>query len=156
MKIETGQLAGQLGWYVFVDGRLDADIPASKVEKGAVLRAARAYPGRRIITIKSPQSYAQRKRLQKNPDIYRATTGGGALTSKRNVKVRFTADEVRQFMQQFPASGLRNRSYWFEFEPGGDLVDTDVPQQDDGPGASALSEDAKRYAFENEVPQWLR
>jgi hypothetical protein len=43
-KIEVAQLAGQLGFYVFVDGMLDADIPASKTAEQAVGLALRAYP----------------------------------------------------------------------------------------------------------------
>lgn len=60
-------------------------------------------------------------------------------------KVRFSREEVRQFRAQFPCSGLRDRSYWFEFDANGDLVDTDVPEHDDGPGALALSQDAQQY-----------
>ena len=40
---------------------------------------------------------------------------------------------------------LSDRPYWFEFDANGDLVDTDVPEHDDGPEAVALSQDA--YAF---------
>jgi hypothetical protein len=60
-------------------------------------------------------------------------------------KVRFTPREVSEFIKSFPCSGLRERSYWFEFESNGDLVDTDVPQHDDGAGASALAEMAREY-----------
>lgn len=66
-------------------------------------------------------------------------------------KVRFSKEEVRLFMYGYPCSGLRERSYWFEFDNNGDLVDTDVPEHDDGEGASALSQEASVF-FERERP----
>ena len=57
-------------------------------------------------------------------------------------KVIVSRDEVLEFMRTFPCSGLRERSYWFEFDANGDLIDTDVPEHDDGAGALALSSDA--------------
>ena len=60
-------------------------------------------------------------------------------------KVIVTHNEVDQFNQSWPCSSLRSRSYWFEFDANGDLVDTDVPEQDDGEAASALAQDAKDF-----------
>lgn len=42
--VEVAQLAGQLGWYVFVDGLLDCDIPACGTERDAWYLALQAYP----------------------------------------------------------------------------------------------------------------
>ncbi len=70
-------------------------------------------------------------------------------------KAGFTAAEVRIFRLQFPCSGLRDRAYWFEFDSRGDLVDTDVPEHDDGPGAVALSYDAQAW-LAGTMPDWLK
>ena len=64
------------------------------------------------------------------------------LFSGNQNKVIVPKDEVTQFKASYPCSVLRDRSYWFEFDSNGDLVDTDVPEQDDGDGAAALSNDA--------------
>lgn len=69
-------------------------------------------------------------------------------------KAGFSALEVQAFMAQFPCSGLRVRPYWFEFDYAGDLVDTDVPAHDDGPGASALAKDARNW-LRGIRPYWL-
>ena len=62
------------------------------------------------------------------------------------VKVRFSCAEVDAFNSKWPCSELRSRSYWFEFEKSnGDLVDTDIPESDDGGAASALSQDAWKF-----------
>jgi len=63
-------------------------------------------------------------------------------------KVIVSREEVARFCASFPCSGLRDRSYWFEFDDDGDLVDTDVPQHDDGVGAAALADDAKAFLIE--------
>lgn len=63
-------------------------------------------------------------------------------------KVIVSVEEVREFMRRFPCSGLRERSYWFEFAENGDLIDTDVPEHDDGPGALALALDAAEFLGE--------
>jgi hypothetical protein len=70
-------------------------------------------------------------------------------------KVIVSREEVAQFNAQWPCSSLRDRSYWFEFEVNGDLVDTDVPEQDDGSAALALSKDCQRFLFDGESPDWL-
>jgi hypothetical protein len=67
------------------------------------------------------------------------------IFSSNKRKVIFSRDEVCEFRERFPCSGLRDRAYWFEFDARGDLVDTDVPEHDDGAGASALSEDAREF-----------
>ncbi len=70
--------------------------------------------------------------------------------------VRVSRDGVRLFNNRWPCSELRaNRSYWFEFDESGDLIDTDVPEQDDGRAAAAMAEDCKEYLFNNTLPQWL-
>ncbi len=53
-------------------------------------------------------------------------------------KVIVSRDEVANFNSRWPCSELRDsRAYWFEFDSDGDLIDTDVPEQDDGSAASA-------------------
>lgn len=72
-------------------------------------------------------------------------------------KVRFTREAIALFNAQWPCSTLRaTRSYWFEFDLKGDLVDTDVPEQDDGNAARALSDDAKAYLFDDVTPPWMQ
>lgn len=66
-------------------------------------------------------------------------------------KVIVSRDEVNEFNRAWPCSTLRDRSYWFEFDSNGDLVDTDVPEQDDGPAATALSQDALAVLAEYEM-----
>lgn len=68
------------------------------------------------------------------------------LVGKR--KVRFSREEVAKFRATWPCSNLRDRSYWFEFDGNGDLVDCDVPEHDDGGGALALSQEAWEYLQE--------
>lgn len=72
-------------------------------------------------------------------------------------KVRFDADAVRQFNAVWPCSELRaERSYWFDFDnANGDLVDTDVPEQDDGGAAAALSGDAQTLLRDGTAPDWF-
>lgn len=71
-------------------------------------------------------------------------------------KVIFSRVAVALFNAQWPCSTLRSeRAYWFEFDAERNLVDTDCPEQDDGPAALALSQDAERYLFDDEQPAWL-
>lgn len=77
------------------------------------------------------------------------------IFSGNSRKVIFTREDVAAFNRQWPCSELRDRAYWFEFDENGDLVDTDVPEHDDGQAALALSEDAKRYLFDDVEPEWL-
>lgn len=67
------------------------------------------------------------------------------LFSGNKRKVIVSREEVREFNRHWPCSELRDRSYWFEFAENGDLVDTDVPEHDDGSAAVALSQDAQRF-----------
>ena len=72
-------------------------------------------------------------------------------------KVRVSRHAIALFNARWPCSTLRSsRAYWFEFDPrNGDLVDTDCPQQDDGPAASALADDCKAYLFDDVQPEWM-
>lgn len=70
-------------------------------------------------------------------------------------KVIFSRDEVAKFRAHWPACELRDRAYWFEFDKYEDLIDTDVPQHDDGTAARVLSEDAAAFLFNDELPEWL-
>lgn len=57
-------------------------------------------------------------------------------------KVRVSREGIAVFNARWPGSTLRDsRAYWFEFDESGDLIDTDVPEQDDGPAAVALAAD---------------
>lgn len=70
-------------------------------------------------------------------------------------KVIVSRDEVATFNSRWPCSTLRpSRAYWFEFDASGDLVDTDCPEQDDGPAASAMADDCRAYLFDGETPDW--
>jgi hypothetical protein len=64
-------------------------------------------------------------------------------------KVRFSREEVAKFNASWPCSPLRDRSYWFEFAANGDLIDTDVPEQDEGDAALALSYEAHIWLEDN-------
>lgn len=71
-------------------------------------------------------------------------------------KVRVSATGVALFNSRWPCSTLRDsRAYWFEFDEGGDLVDCDVPEHDDGPAAAAMADDCKAWLDDGERPEWL-
>lgn len=70
------------------------------------------------------------------------------LFSGNKRKVIVSREEVDAFRSSWPGCKLRSRSYWFEFDSNSCLVDTDVPEHDDGPEAAALAEDARTF-FEN-------
>jgi len=70
-------------------------------------------------------------------------------------KVFFSADDVQTFARAWPGCKLRDRAYWFEFDAGGDLIDTDVPSHDDGAEAVALADVAKQYLMEGLFPRWV-
>ncbi|KRR21693.1 hypothetical protein [Bradyrhizobium retamae] len=71
-------------------------------------------------------------------------------------KVIASRNEVAAFNAAWPCSTLRStRAYWFDFDSNGDLVDTDCPEQDDGPAASAMAEDCKAYLFDNVQAPWM-
>lgn len=70
-------------------------------------------------------------------------------------KLRVSRDGVAAFNRSWPGSKLRDsRSYWFEFDDNGDLVDTDVPAQDDGPEASAMADDMRELLLFKIDPAW--
>lgn len=70
-------------------------------------------------------------------------------------KVYVSRRDVESFNRGWPCSTLRaSRAYWFEFDESGDLVDTDCPEQDDGPAASAMADDCKAYLFDDLAPSW--
>lgn len=70
-------------------------------------------------------------------------------------KVFVSKEEVAKFNRTFPGSMLRDtRSYWFEFDQNGNLVDTDVPAQDDGPAAGALSDSCYEFLFGDLIPDF--
>lgn len=77
------------------------------------------------------------------------------LETVGHLKVRVTRAGVALFNARFPCSTLRDtRAYWFQFAEDGDLIDTDVPEQDDGEAAEALAEDAKNWILYDETPEW--
>lgn len=70
-------------------------------------------------------------------------------------KVIVSRDAVASFNRAWPCSSLRaSRAYWFEFDAAGDLVDTDCPEQDDGPAASAMADDCRAFLIEGRRPEW--
>lgn len=70
-------------------------------------------------------------------------------------KVIVSRDGIAAFNRIWPGSSLRaTRAYWFEFDARRDLVDTDCPEQDDGPAASAMADDCKAYLFDDVTPAW--
>ena len=70
-------------------------------------------------------------------------------------KVRIAREYVAHFNAQWPCSELRaTRAYWFEFADNGDLIDTDVPEQDDGSAAAAMADDARDFLFNDNLPAW--
>jgi hypothetical protein len=72
-------------------------------------------------------------------------------------KVRVSRTGVGAFNLGWPCSELRDsRAYWFEFDANQNLIDTDVPEQDNGPAASALSQDCEAFLFDGTVPEWVR
>ncbi len=77
------------------------------------------------------------------------------ITGPMNRKVIVSREGVAAFNRQWPCSELRDtRHYWFEFDTDGDLIDTDVPEQDDGHAASAMAEDCRAYLFDDIQPDW--
>jgi hypothetical protein len=62
---------------------------------------------------------------------------------------------VALFNARWPGSKLdSSRHYWFEFNAGCELVDTDVPEHSDGPEAAALADDVKQWIFCGVTPEW--
>lgn len=72
-------------------------------------------------------------------------------------KVRVSREGVAAFNATWPCSTLRaSRAYWFEFDSRGDLVDTDTPESDDGPAASAMADYCRAFLFDNTSPAWAK
>lgn len=70
-------------------------------------------------------------------------------------KVRVSSAGVESFNRGWPCSSLRaSRAYWFEFDSTGDLVDSDLPESDDGPAASAMADDCREFLLEGTAPAW--
>jgi len=70
-------------------------------------------------------------------------------------KVQISRLGVELFNARWPCSPLSiERSYWFEFDEDGNLVDTDVPEHSDGDAAAALAADALDYLTEDNLPVW--
>lgn len=56
------------------------------------------------------------------------------------LKVQCDQHDVALFNAGWPCSPLSTaRSYWFEFDADGNLIDTDVPEHSDGEAASVLA-----------------
>lgn len=78
------------------------------------------------------------------------------LTLEGPRTVRVSPEGVALFNSRWPGSELRaSRAYWFEFDESGDLVDTDVPESDDGSAALAMSADCLAWLDDDELPEWL-
>lgn len=70
-------------------------------------------------------------------------------------KVRVSQVGVALFNGGWPCSTLRTtRAYWFEYDESGDLIDSDVPEHDDGPAAVAMAADCLAWLDEGERPEW--
>lgn len=72
-------------------------------------------------------------------------------------KALVTREGIALFNSRWPCSTLRSsRAYWFEFDASGDLVDTDLPESDDGPAGTALADDCKAWLFDGTKPEWIQ
>lgn len=71
-------------------------------------------------------------------------------------KVRVSREGVTSFNRAWPCSSLRDsRAYWFQFNTESlDLEDTDCPESDDGPAASAMADDCRDYLRDGTRPAW--
>lgn len=77
------------------------------------------------------------------------------IWNKTSRKVIVSREEVANFNSRWPCSELRSeRAYWFEFASNGDLIDTDVPEQDDGSAATAMAADCQAFLFDGTQPEW--
>ena len=71
-------------------------------------------------------------------------------------KVRISKEGIAMFNAQWQGSELRStRAYWYEFDNDGDLINTDVPEQDDGLASVALSHDAEEFFVNGTIPDWF-
>lgn len=72
-------------------------------------------------------------------------------------KIRVTRAGVRSFNAAWSCSKLQpERSYWFEFDRDGDLIDTDVPEHENGPEASAMADDCREYLLSGQLAAWAQ
>ena len=70
-------------------------------------------------------------------------------------KVRVSSAGVASFNRGGPCSNLRSsRAYWFEFDSRGELVDSDLPESDDGPEAVAMAQDCLAWLDDDTAPEW--
>lgn len=70
-------------------------------------------------------------------------------------KVIVDRHEVSLFNAGWPGSSLRpTRAYWWEFAANGDLIDTDVPEQDDSDASAAMADDCRAYLMDGMSPPW--
>ena len=88
------------------------------------------------------------------PQVYAFNGNRPVICEISRGKVLISRSGVALFNRQWPGSKLRDRAYWFEFDRNGNLVDCDVPEQDDGFEAAALAQDASHWLFHDEMPQW--
>ena len=88
------------------------------------------------------------------PQLYASNASNPIICEISRGKVLISRDGVALFNKQWPGSKLRNRAYWFDFDNDGNLVDCDVPEQDDGLEAASLAQDALNWLFHDEMPQW--
>jgi hypothetical protein len=84
-----------------------------------------------------------------------AECGANKMICQGN-KVITTRREVERFNAMWPNSSLSPlRHFWFEFDSqSGDLIDCDVPYEQDGEAAAAMAEDCKAYLLEGIEPLW--
>lgn len=70
-------------------------------------------------------------------------------------KVRVSKEGVASFNRGWPCSELQeNRAYWFDFDQEGDLVDHDIPNEQDGGAASAMADDCRAWLFHGSAVDW--
>lgn len=72
-------------------------------------------------------------------------------------RVLFESADVAKFKAVWPCSNLGTGPYWFEFDWRGDLVGTNVPEEHDGPAASALADDGRAFLSTTGAikPEWI-
>jgi hypothetical protein len=77
------------------------------------------------------------------------------LFSGNRHKVIVSRQEVARFNARWPGSPLNpNRHYGFEFDEQGDLLDSDVPEHQDGTAALALAYACREFYLLETWPEW--